>query len=116
MKDDTSDLFNWKPPAPKPEYPDVPGFKKAGTSEAAAEAIKPRAPTLRNRALAELERIQPAGLTPDQVARRMGCSVLSIRPRMTELFKLGLIEPTGERRPNASGIEADVWRVADVRH
>jgi len=41
----------------------------------------------------------------------MGKSNLSIRPRITELVLQGRIFDTGERRRNASGKSAIVWRV-----
>jgi len=55
---------------------------------------------------------QPAGLTADEIAAALDESVLAIRPRVSELFHAGLIEKTGERRPNASGLNAHVWKKA----
>jgi predicted ArsR family transcriptional regulator len=54
----------------------------------------------------------PAGLTADEVAARLGESVLAVRPRVSELFHAGLIEKTGDRRANASGLAAHVWKKA----
>lgn len=88
-------------------YPHAPGAQDRDTSQAAAEGIAPRAPKLREMALAILERSN--GLTADQVAARLGLSILSIRPRITELTRLGKVRDTGERRPNASGKNAIVW-------
>jgi hypothetical protein len=93
-----SDLFT---------YPEAPGFKARDTSRAAAEEAAGTAPILRARALAILERSN--GLTADQVAARMGASILSIRPRITELSRLHKIRDCGERRLNASGKKAIVW-------
>lgn len=90
-------------------YPASPGFKEAlGTSQLAADAIAPRASTLRDRVLAELTR---APATADEVAWRLRESILSIRPRLTELKALGLVEQTGVRRRNASGLLAAEYRV-----
>lgn len=88
-------------------YPVSPGFKRAGTSQAAAEAVKPRAKSLRDQVLALLK-IQP--LTADQCADWLGVDRLAIRPRLSELVKMNLIEDTGETRPNTSGINATVWK------
>lgn len=88
-------------------YPDAPGARDRDTSQAAADAIAPTAATLRAKSLAVLERSN--GLTADQVAGRLGLSILSIRPRLTELSRLGKVRDTGERRPNASGKNAIVW-------
>ncbi|MDB5733191.1 MAG: hypothetical protein JWQ03_3086 [Variovorax sp.] len=88
-------------------YPDHPGAKARDTAFAAAEDAAPRAPRLRARAFAIIAKSN--GLTADQVAARMGASILSIRPRITELTRLGLIRDCGERRLNASGKKAIVW-------
>lgn len=77
------------------------------TSEAAAEAMQDRAETLRAKALDAISR-QPA--TADEVAGQVGASILAMRPRITELAKMGRIEDSGERRKNASGRSAIVWR------
>ena len=88
-------------------YPYAPGARARDTSRAAAEEVAPAAPLLRQRALAVLEASR--GLTADQVAAKLGESILSIRPRMTELSRLGSIRDSGERRANKSGKRAIVW-------
>ena len=50
-------------------------------------------------------------MTADGVADNLALSCLSIRPRLSELRRLGRIVPTGERRANASGKLATVWRL-----
>lgn len=50
-------------------------------------------------------------LTADEAGRLIQCGPFSARPRFTELRKAGLIEDTGERRPNGSGRMAVVWRL-----
>lgn len=97
------DLFSFEPPK---TYPESPGFKVGGTSQEAAESMDESSDTLRMRALAILQRER---LTSDEVAERMGRSILAVRPRVTELHKLSLIRDTGERRKNASGRRANVW-------
>jgi hypothetical protein len=52
----------------------------------------------------------PCGLTADEIAAKLDESVLAVRPRVSELFHARLIEKTGERRPNASGLNAHVWK------
>jgi len=47
--------------------------------------------------------------TPDECATRLGLSILSIRPRFTELKRLGQIVATGDRRANRSGKSASVF-------
>lgn len=89
-------------------YPTSPGFKAEGPSRDAAAAMKPTAATLRAHALAVLER---GPKTADEVADAMRESILSVRPRLSELRSLGAIVDTGVRRLNASGKNATVWAV-----
>lgn len=90
-------------------YGDLPGFRQPTTSGDAARAVASRVSELKDRILASLRRSPD---TPDEVARRLGCTVLAVRPRFTELKVAGLIEKTGERRTNISGLKAHVWRTA----
>lgn len=88
-------------------YPHAPGFKRPGTSQDAAESVR-NVEFIRGRAYA---RIKELPRTADEVALSLGLSILSVRPRITELSKLGLIEDSGQRRKNASGRKAIVWRI-----
>ena len=92
-------------------YPKRPGANYRQTSVDAADAIADRAPTLRNATHVALEAVGSLGLTADEVADVLGLSILSIRPRVTELSRLGKIEDSGERRKNKSGKSAIVWRL-----
>jgi hypothetical protein len=92
-------------------YPDAPGFKVPGPSEQAAEAIAPIASNLRARVLTAISRA-PAGLTADAVAARLNRSILSVRPRVAELHRQGLIRAAVARGKNASGMSASVWVVS----
>lgn len=103
------DLFAVGAPAPK--YPATPGFKRRGTSSDAAPAIS-RAATLRALVLKEIKKAGKRGLTADEVAGKIGESVLSIRPRVSELFRQNKVAESGERRANASGARASVWIIA----
>lgn len=91
-------------------YPSTPGFKRPGTSQDAAAAMQPKASLLRERCLAVL---REGPRTADEVAGVLRMDRLAIRPRLSELVEMKLIEPTGERRKNASGQSANVWRVKD---
>lgn len=102
------DLFGGGPK----RYPDAPGWKEPTTSRAAAEKIAPTLNGRQQEVLREIGRAGPAGLTPDEAAARVGRTVLAVRPRFSELGPkhLNLIEKTGERRKNESGLEASAWR------
>lgn len=88
-------------------YPHTPGAKDRDTSFEAAEGMAPQAPILRAKCLRELEHSN--GLTADEVAGRLGLSILSVRPRITELARDGKVRDSGDRRRNASGKRAIVW-------
>jgi len=89
-------------------YPLQPGARERDTSFAAAEAIAPKAQTLRELCMTVFH--AEDGLTADEVADVLGHSILSVRPRITELARLDYIEDSGNRRPNISGKKAIVWR------
>lgn len=50
-------------------------------------------------------------VTPEAAggAGRLGLSILSVRPRITELARDGKVRDSGDRRHNASGKRAIVW-------
>lgn len=89
-------------------YPEHPGAKVAGTSQAAANEMAETAPTLRAAVLALFYIYSE--LTTDEAAELLKESVLAVRPRFSELRQAGMIEPTGGRRTNQSGMTANVWR------
>lgn len=88
-------------------YPLIPGSKTSGCSADAAAAMRPKAPKLRSLCMAVLA---SGPQTADEVAARLGESVLSVRPRFSELRALGLIKPVGLRRPSSTGASSSVWR------
>jgi predicted HTH transcriptional regulator len=93
------------------QYPSTPGYKnkdKDGPSRQAALSMITRAPTLREQCL---ERIEQVPMTADEVADSLEKPIWSIRPRITELVKLGKVEDSGNRRNNSSGKMATVWRI-----
>ena len=88
-------------------YPHTAGHKEPTTSKDAAATTD--APRLRGMVERALRVFGP--MTADGVADNLALSCLSIRPRLSELRRLGKIAPTGERRANASGKLATVWRL-----
>ncbi len=97
-------------------YPDRPGWKASGTSKDAGAAIAGRAKSVRDRVNALLQEHSPNAFTADEIAARLGESILVTRPRVSELRRSELIESTVERRKNRSGLSAHCWRavVRDV--
>ena len=90
------------------DYPYRPGFKVAGPSQQAATAIAKTAKTLRDQVLQTIA-VAPGGITADQVAGQLGKSILSVRPRVSELKRMGEIRSTTARGKNDSGMTASVW-------
>lgn len=93
-------------------YPEIPGSKGPdGTSQDAAEAIKPCVSYLRRVAMCSLERLGEATVLEAvafaEVARE------SLQPRFSELRAMGLVEPTGARRRNPSGKGAAVLHLTE---
>lgn len=103
MKDLLGDTFA------KPAYPQSPGWKGLRTSRAAARNIGNSAEGMRADVLAEIAAAGRDGLTADEVATRLGRTVLAIRPRVSELGKQGKIVATERTRKNDSGRPAAVW-------
>jgi len=89
-------------------YPTSPGHKATGTSAASAAKMASAAPVLREKCMSALE---GRPLTADEVAAACGESILAIRPRISELKRAGDIIDSGDRRPNASGHRAIVWKI-----
>jgi hypothetical protein len=112
---DADDLFGYKhkPAAIEGRYPESPGSKASGTSADAAAAIACHATRLRGIVLREFMAAGQRGLTADQAARLVEESILSVRPRVTELKTAGLLVPTGERRANDSGMSAGVLKASE---
>lgn len=98
------------------DYPNAPGYKAEGPSQEAAQTIAPTAKSLRAAVLRTM--IQTShDMTADQIAAELNRSILSIRPRVAELPRQGVIRPNGERRRNASGMSATVWTLSQgVQH
>jgi hypothetical protein len=89
-------------------YPDHPGHKRRRTSRAAAEAIAPKAGSIRSRVY---DALKVASGTPEEVAARIGEPVMNCRPRFSEPSARNLIRDTGQRRTAMGGREAIVWEV-----
>ncbi len=108
-----TDLFEWTPPE---GYPKAPGWKEETTSRDAAKAIGITACRMRADLLTLYRGAWPTGITADEAAAKLGRSLFAVRPRVSELRKLGELfpaltagpDPKPARRPNASGMMATV--------
>lgn len=88
------------------QYPAAPGYTDHDTSRQAAKEMASVSGRLRTAVLGVLAR-GPA--SADQIADALHESVLAIRPRCTELLRLGLIVKTAQRVRNRSGKWAAVF-------
>ncbi len=79
-------------------YPDAPGFKeRGGASEEAAKAVAPSAKVMREKVYALFDK--HSSLTFKEIEKMTGWHRDSIKPRLSDLFRLGkLIKVQGERR------------------
>jgi hypothetical protein len=86
------------------------GHKDQGAGRDAAEAFGPKLCFRRAEALAVYDRV--ASATPDEVAAAIDRPPHVTRPRVSELYLLGELVKTGERRTSAYGASQTVYRRA----
>ncbi len=91
-------------------YPYQPGYKDDGPGRQAAIALMPKLGKRRAEALEVLRTVRDA--TPDEIATRICRPPHTTRPRLSELYLLGLAVKTGARRPSAFGTPQTVYRIA----
>ena len=84
------------------------------TSQAAAEAIRPNAATLRARVLRYIEARGERGATDEEIQNNLGMAGNTQRPRRKELQEAGLIRDSGRTRKTSSGREAVVWVAQEI--
>lgn len=89
-------------------YPNNPGYQAQETSRQAALEIAPKAKQIRNLVLKALQN-HAMGATPDTIAEELRLSILSVRPRFTELKLKGKIADSGRRGKTDSGKSSIVW-------
>lgn len=88
-----------------------------GKTDTSREAAKKCKPTYwRGRVVQAFREHDGDGLTADECAEILGASVLTIRPRFTELYQRGYIERTEQRRRNRNGSTVAVYRLNPLKH
>ena len=91
-------------------FPPLPPYQPhSATSRAAAEAILPRAGTLRRRVLDRIKLAGAYGVTDEQICHAEHLEGSAVRPRRIELLRAGLIKDSGRQRKCHSGRMATVW-------
>jgi hypothetical protein len=91
-------------------YPHEPGWKEGDTSREAAESMSLRAVALRKQSY-DFIRAYPDH-TADEIAFALDESILTIRPRISELRKMQFVRNHG-RGKNRSGKAAHKWVVCN---
>lgn len=92
-----------------------PGWRRSSigdTARLAAEAMKPKAPLLRELVL---EAFDAGPATPEEITDRLSRAghrvlLMSIRPRCSELARRGRLKDSGERGKGEGGKAAIRWR------
>ena len=90
------------------------GYRRVDTSLNAALAIQSPAENYRQAVLTELQSHGP--MTADEIAERLNLSILTVRPRLTELRAVGKLTDTGQRRKTPSGRPSIVWKATGENH
>lgn len=83
-------------------------FGRKTTQIVPVPALAPVAGKLEPLVLQEYRNAGLGGLTADECALRLGRGILSVRPTVTQLFQAGSLRRTGQKRPNESGLKANV--------
>ena len=91
-------------------YPHIAGYKEPTTSRLAAEEMNSHLAYLQSQVLQYIKGEGLAGATADETAQALGSTPGAIRPRCSELRKLGLIKAAHDkRRPSSTGRSSIVW-------
>ena len=79
----------------------------------AAESILPKVSGLRYKVLGILACYRDDGATGEMVAEECGDWLYSVKPRITELTRLGLVQDTGRRLKNSRNRKEVVWAITE---
>ncbi len=79
------------------------------TEVEAAEKIAPRVTGLRLKALSALRDAGGQGATGEEITNILGEWIYSVKPRITELSRYGLVEDSGRRVMNSRKRREIVW-------
>lgn len=90
-------------------FPTAP-FSDPDTSLRAARQIEPTLSRLRTMVLEALRREGPHGACNHELEVMLGLAGNTVRPRVWELRRFGLVEDSGLRRFTPAGRRAVVWR------
>lgn len=86
------------------------GWKGQPTSREAAEKAAPGAAMIRDQIISMM-RANSRAMSADEIAEALGLSILSVRPRVSELARAGKLVNSGQRAINRSGNTAARWKL-----
>lgn len=98
------------------KYPETAGSYGLGGSDEAADRITPIMPELQAKVSAVVEAAGAHGATGDEIAAALGWDKHRVRPRTSELRKLGRILASQKRRPSETGVMSIVWVLPCYSH
>lgn len=90
-------------------YPYEAGHYDVDTSIGAAEIINDKLPQLQASVVAVVLAAGERGVTADEIAAHLGWERHRVRPRTSELRRMGRIGDSGRRRPSDLGVASIVW-------
>jgi len=93
------------------KYPYKAGHRGVRTSIISANDTNKRLSRLKKQVLIELGKVYPKGLSTSQLADKTKISLLTVRPRTTELKLQGLIIDTEKDRKNDNGKPEIVYKL-----
>ena len=96
------------------KYPYKAGHRNVDTSIKSAEKINKNLKRICKIVLVELAKVYPNGLTGSEIAKNANRSLLSIRPRTTELKHQGIIIDTDKRRKNEYDNTEIIYKLRDI--
>jgi len=83
------------------------------TEREAAEKIAPRVTGLRLKVLSALRDEGETGATGEVITNILGEWLYSVKPRITELARMGLVEDSGRRVMNSRKRNEIVWQITE---
>jgi hypothetical protein len=93
-------------------YPNTCGYKEKTTSMQMALNFEPQAEIIRWRVLEVFNQNKDKTFFADEIAKLLDMSVLSIRPRVAELYKKGFVVEAG-RAKNYFGNSVKTFKIGE---
>ena len=95
----------------KDKYPYKAGHRKVDTSIQSANFINKNLKRISKVVLVELGKVFPKGLTGSELSDLTGVTILTIRPRTSELKLLNLIVDTEKNKNNKGGKPESIYKL-----